>query len=671
MNPKLLSGENLKYAVAFSLFLGAASLFVSVVGLSVNSGGFNSSSNTAAVANAITANATVPADVSVTSTSGGSTLKLKYDTSRKEDSLNATFAISINGGRNGIYVYQYPSITFHDSKGGVYYVNSQRNNLSPILNAQKKVNSYGEVVYFVPASQPAVFLATATVDPKSLFAGTYYASLDNLIGFSSLVNNPSGFTIGAGFKTNSVTIVGEVTPYVSNVSPDQGYVGDKIVLTGQRLNGSMPYFDGTVSTSSFVSATSDGTSMTIKIPNLSADWHIVTVSSTKGISNGLGLYVLAHIATTTGCYTFTTNLTVGSTGQDVVALQSFLSVNGYLSSTYVNGYFGSETKAALASYQTSVGIPADGFFGPLTEAKLNASCSGGVVAVVCPAGYICTPPNNTTVCPAGYTCTVVTTNCPSGFTCYNQILTTTSQPPVISGGTFPTTLTVGQQGTWTVNASDPQNGSLSYSVNWGDVTTCPIGFTCVTPAVAKNVSQQTSTFTHSYSTAGTYTVTFTVSNTAGLSAVTTATVQVGGPTVTLPVTVSNTSVIYSPIIATPNSTTTGQQFTLGFSITAGNSPVFIWKDASHAVGSTYSSKMGMSIQVAAFSDSDSTNDGATYFYIAPGQTKSFTVVYTAKGAPTDVASFQVNSINYGLSSSAPTGSTATGSLQNLKATLFH
>ena len=109
----------------------------------------------------------------------------------------------------------------------------------------------------------------------------------------------------------------------------------------------------------------------------------------------------------------------------------------------------------------------------------------------------------------------------------------TNQAPVISGGTFPTTLSVGQTGTWTVNASDPQNGSLSYSVDWGDTYTCPVGYTCTTAAQAKAIVQ-TSTFTHSYSAAGTYTVTFYVQNSAGLRAQTSATVTVGSVVVTPP-----------------------------------------------------------------------------------------------------------------------------------------
>jgi hypothetical protein len=67
---------------------------------------------------------------------------------------------------------------------------------------------------------------------------------------------------------------------------------------------------------------------------------------------------------TTGT-TFTRNLTVGSTGADVTALQTKLGVSA-------TGYFGSLTKAAVMSYQTANGIPSTGYVGPLTRAQLNA-----------------------------------------------------------------------------------------------------------------------------------------------------------------------------------------------------------------------------------------------------------------------------------------------------------
>ncbi|MBI1960729.1 MAG: peptidoglycan-binding protein [Candidatus Liptonbacteria bacterium] len=86
--------------------------------------------------------------------------------------------------------------------------------------------------------------------------------------------------------------------------------------------------------------------------------------------------------------TFTSNLTVGSKGTDVKALQQFLNANGYAvaaagaagSSGNETTYFGPATKAAVAKYQAAKGIsPAVGYFGPLTRSSVNAA--GGTVTV--------------------------------------------------------------------------------------------------------------------------------------------------------------------------------------------------------------------------------------------------------------------------------------------------
>lgn len=117
-----------------------------------------------------------------------------------------------------------------------------------------------------------------------------------------------------------------------------------------------------------------------------------------------GVAVLA-LATAAGAqgYTFNTNLTVGSRGADVVALQTWLIANGFNipaieSGAAAKGYFGSQTKTAVMQYQASRGIPNTGFVGPLTRGALNAG--GGVATVptttACPAGYVCTPVPGTT-----------------------------------------------------------------------------------------------------------------------------------------------------------------------------------------------------------------------------------------------------------------------------------
>src|SRR6185436_13937734 len=76
----------------------------------------------------------------------------------------------------------------------------------------------------------------------------------------------------------------------------------------------------------------------------------------------------------------TADLTVGSSGAQVSALQSALVSQGYLvmPAGTAMGYFGSLTKAAVMKWQAAVGLPATGYFGPLSRAKFNGSVSGTV-----------------------------------------------------------------------------------------------------------------------------------------------------------------------------------------------------------------------------------------------------------------------------------------------------
>jgi hypothetical protein len=71
--------------------------------------------------------------------------------------------------------------------------------------------------------------------------------------------------------------------------------------------------------------------------------------------------------------TFSRNLHMGSKGADVTALQTFLIGKGFSIPAGATGYFGGQTKAALAAYQSAKGItPAVGYFGPLTMASVNS-----------------------------------------------------------------------------------------------------------------------------------------------------------------------------------------------------------------------------------------------------------------------------------------------------------
>jgi len=108
----------------------------------------------------------------------------------------------------------------------------------------------------------------------------------------------------------------------------------------------------------------------------------VTVAELQAQINAL----MAQLATLQGgsvqtSTTFTMNLTVGSRGSEVVALQQVLVAQGHLvmPAGVAMGYFGPLTKAAVAKWQAANGVsPAVGFWGPISRAKY-ASMAGPVV----------------------------------------------------------------------------------------------------------------------------------------------------------------------------------------------------------------------------------------------------------------------------------------------------
>jgi hypothetical protein len=109
---------------------------------------------------------------------------------------------------------------------------------------------------------------------------------------------------------------------------------------------------------------------------------------------------------TLNSYNFTKDLTLGSKGSDVSALQQMLIDGGFLKISAPTGTFGPMTKVALGKWQASVGIsPTSGYFGPKSRAFLASST---------------TTTNTTTT-----TTTTTTTNYPAGCTSNTGFSSTT------------------------------------------------------------------------------------------------------------------------------------------------------------------------------------------------------------------------------------------------------
>lgn len=109
----------------------------------------------------------------------------------------------------------------------------------------------------------------------------------------------------------------------------------------------------------------------------SFDADAATVASVKASLEGIAT---TGSVTSTAVRVFKSNLTTGSLGSEVKALQEFLNTHGYTVATSGPGSpgnettrFGAATKAALIKYQKAKGItPAAGYFGAKTRAAVEA-----------------------------------------------------------------------------------------------------------------------------------------------------------------------------------------------------------------------------------------------------------------------------------------------------------
>jgi PKD repeat protein len=162
----------------------------------------------------------------------------------------------------------------------------------------------------------------------------------------------------------------------------------------------------------------------------------------------------------------------------VSALQEFLAARGY--SQPVTGYFGGVTRNNVARFQQQYSIyPITGGVGPITRGVISQQCGS-----------------------------------------YNPGTNGLS----ISNISGPTSLSVGQTGTWAITTNAPYGSYMSTSVHWGDEGYYPYN---TASAAQSYVSGQTS-LSHTYSQAGTYTITFTVTDSYGHTANASQTVVVGG-----------------------------------------------------------------------------------------------------------------------------------------------
>ena len=119
--------------------------------------------------------------------------------------------------------------------------------------------------------------------------------------------------------------------------------------------------------------------------------------------------------------------------------------------------------------------------------------------------------------------------------------TTNNKPPSVSGFSGPTALAINEAGTWALSVTDPEGGALSYRIIWGDEGYAQ---SSAASSASDTLASQNTTFTHTYTTAGMFTVSITVRDSAGNEAKASATVQVSAS-------VTACTLEYAPICGQP------------------------------------------------------------------------------------------------------------------------
>ena len=149
-----------------------------------------------------------------------------------------------------------------------------------------------------------------------------------------------------------------------------GYVRNDLVFviaSGTRnayvLHDKTPMYGMPVKQSYVVDTLAAG--QAVKVRNITGEWYYITAGDNSG-------YVKAETLTVSkpGSSALEVLLKTGMQGEEVKKLQQKLADRGFLSLANITGYYGSETKKAVAEFQDICGIQADGIAGDETLTEI-------------------------------------------------------------------------------------------------------------------------------------------------------------------------------------------------------------------------------------------------------------------------------------------------------------
>ena len=375
-----------------------------------------------------------------------------------------------------------------------------------------------------PMSGDGKFQTLFFTIPSYIAVGTYPVSVGNANG-SSGTNDTNG---------NPVTYRVRTGPTISSISPSPAPVGSSIAISGKGFDQQLVNVDILSTTGQEMQVTGatptyNGTQVSIVLnpDRVPAGQYLLSVRNV-GPGTPFGGVASRAVSLTVTAPTNTPAITVTSpNGGERLDIGSQKTITWRDGRTFIQA---NPYDVFLDRTMPQCGNPLMGcpmmMPVPLTIAKgvTGNSWQWTVGKVIEPSGAAAGAGDYTVrVCDSGSQ-----VSCDSSdqyFTIADSVYEG-NKPPEIKSFIGPTSLGVGEKGTWVVQAFDPEGKELNYSFSWCDV---PGGRNGVCTAQAYPAGAETvNVYTTNFPAAGTYEVSVFVSDEVGKSARASATVTVAG-----------------------------------------------------------------------------------------------------------------------------------------------
>ncbi|MEI6811078.1 MAG: hypothetical protein WCK60_03475, partial [Candidatus Nomurabacteria bacterium] len=293
---------------------------------------------------------------------GAPTLKLQYDGSGKESMLVGKATVKITAGDNPMYImqgYVGASLRFMNLLNNEDAFSNNLKFTETVSSMSNPVPTNENREYFIPAHSSLIFNISNTAPAKEFFAGTYalrpidltysvnYSNYTNFSGANPNVGAISSSSFINILKSNSVTIVGETSPYISAVSPNQKAIsaGSYVIIGSRFTRTNYVTLNGiTTKLSSYPVYTSNGVGRVDSniLFNLSdfritqSGAYVMQISNEKGLSNNYSFNIdtSSNQNPTTVTQPTITNVARSSSGDLIVSGTGFNSNN----TVYLDGY---------------------------------------------------------------------------------------------------------------------------------------------------------------------------------------------------------------------------------------------------------------------------------------------------------------------------------------------